>query len=83
MDNSNKLVKYFLGFTFVVGGLSYLYYTYFSKDNNEKYINEYINKYLLSLKSYISQFSNELWKYNKNFLCIMNFIINKILIKIK
>ena len=51
MDNSNKLVKYFLGFTFVVGGLSYLYYTYFTKDNFEKYINEYINKYLLSLKS--------------------------------
>ena len=43
MDNSNKLVKYFLGFSFVIGGLSYLYYTYFTKDNFEKYINEYQN----------------------------------------
>ena len=83
MDNSNKLVKYFLGFTFVVGGLSYLYYTYFSKDNNEKYINEYINKYLLSLKSYISQFSNDLWKYNTTLLCHLNFIINEIVSKVK
>ena len=83
MDNSNKLVKYFLGFTFVVGGLSYLYYTYFSKDNNEKYINEYINKYLLSLKSYISQFSNDLWKYNTTLLCHLNFIINEIASKVK
>ena len=83
MDNSNKLVKYFLGFTFVVGGLSYLYYTYFTKDNFEKYINEYINKYLLSLKSYISQFSNDLWKYNTTLLCHLNFIINEIVSKVK
>ena len=83
MDNSNKLVKYFLGFTFVVGGLSYLYYTYFTKDNFEKYINEYINKYLLSLKSYISQFSNDLWKYNTTLLCHLNFIINEIASKVK
>ena len=60
MDSSNKIVKYFLGFSFVIGSLSYIYYTYFSKDKNEKYLNEYIDKYLESLKSYISQFSNEL-----------------------
>ena len=83
MDSSNKIVKYFLGFSFVIGSLSYIYYTYFSKDKNEKYLNEYIDKYLESLKSYISQFSNELWKYNTNLLCHLNFIINEILSKVK
>ena len=46
MDSSNKIVKYFLGFSFVIGSLSYIYYTYFSKDKNEKYLNEYLDKYL-------------------------------------